>query len=80
MTRDEAKDLFRNDKNFQGCYQAVLTKVDMIFDAFEKDCPHKVVSKNRDTVDSTRKKYTPIEKHSMTILPILSRGGVDIIT
>jgi hypothetical protein len=37
MTREEAKELFRNDKNSQGCYKAVLTKVDAIFDSLEKE-------------------------------------------
>jgi len=36
MTREEAKQMFRDDKNSQGCYKAVLTKVDKIYDAFEE--------------------------------------------
>lgn len=35
MDREEAKQMFREDKNSQGCYKAVLTKVDKIYDAFE---------------------------------------------
>jgi hypothetical protein len=37
MTREEAKQMFRDDKNSQGCYKAVLTKIDWIYDAFEKE-------------------------------------------
>ena len=36
MTREEAKKMFRDDKNSQGCYKAVLTKIDKIYDAFEE--------------------------------------------
>ena len=36
MTREEAKQMFRDDKNSQGCYKAVLTKIDKIYDAFEE--------------------------------------------
>ncbi len=36
MTREEAKQMFRDDKNSQGCYKAVLTKIDKIYDEFEK--------------------------------------------
>ena len=36
MTREEAKQEFRSDKNSQGCYKAVLTKIDLIYDSFEK--------------------------------------------
>ncbi len=35
MDREEAKQMFRDDKNSQGCYKAVLTKVDKIYDTFE---------------------------------------------
>lgn len=37
MTREEAKQMFRDDKNSQGCYKAVLTKIDKIYDAFEEN-------------------------------------------
>lgn len=37
MTREEAKQMFRDDKNSQGCYKAVLTKIDWIYDSFEKE-------------------------------------------
>jgi len=35
MDREEAKQMFRDDKNSQGCYKTVLTKVDKIYDTFE---------------------------------------------
>jgi len=37
MTREEAKQMFRKDKNGYGCYKAVLTKIDKVYDDFEKN-------------------------------------------
>lgn len=39
MTREEAKDLFRNDKDAYGKPRAIMHKIDQIFDAFEKPLP-----------------------------------------
>jgi hypothetical protein len=36
MTREEAKDLFRTDLNSYGCPKKIMSKIDMIFDSFEK--------------------------------------------
>jgi len=33
--REAAKQMFRDDKNSQGCYRSVMTKIDMIYDNFE---------------------------------------------
>ena len=37
MTRKEAKDLFRNDKDSYGKPRAVMTKIDEIYDDFESE-------------------------------------------
>lgn len=37
MEREEAKLLFKNDKDSYGKPRAVMTKLDKIFDEFEKD-------------------------------------------
>jgi len=37
MTRAEAKEMFRNDKNSYGCYKSVMTKIDKIYNDFEAD-------------------------------------------
>ena len=39
MTREEAKELFRNDKDSYGKPKSVMTKIDLIFDSFEKNIP-----------------------------------------
>ncbi len=39
MTREEAKDLFRNDKDAYGRPRGIMKKIDMIFDSFEKVKP-----------------------------------------
>ena len=39
MTREEAKDLFRNDKDAYGKPRAIMHKIDQIFDAFENPPP-----------------------------------------
>lgn len=45
MTREDAKNLFRNDKDSYGKYKAVMTKLDKIFDYFEER--EKISSKER---------------------------------
>jgi len=37
MTREEAKEMFRNDKDSYGKPRAVMSKIDKIFDEFEKE-------------------------------------------
>ena len=37
MTREEAKELFRNDRDSYGKPRKIMTKIDMIFDDFEKE-------------------------------------------
>ena len=37
MTREEAKDLFRLDRNSYGGVRAPIAKIDKIFDDFEKE-------------------------------------------
>ena len=49
MTRDEAKELFRNGKDSYGKPKAVMTKIDQIYDDFEKE---KLISK--DTLNDLR--------------------------
>ncbi len=34
--REAAKQMFRDDKHSQGCYRSAITKIDMIYDSFEK--------------------------------------------
>lgn len=43
MTREEAKDLFRKDVDAYGKPKKIMTKIDMIFDDFEKE---KAMKKN----------------------------------
>jgi hypothetical protein len=33
INRERAKQMFRDDKNSQGCYKSVLTKIDLIYDS-----------------------------------------------
>lgn len=37
MTREEAKSLFRNDKDSYGKPKSIMTKIDLIYDEFEKE-------------------------------------------
>lgn len=37
MTREKAKDLFREDKNSYGGVKSPMSKVDQIYDEFEKE-------------------------------------------
>lgn len=37
MTREEAKDLFRKDVDSYGKPHKIMTKIDMIYDDFEKE-------------------------------------------
>lgn len=43
MTREEAKQMFRDDINSQGRHRAVLTKVDKIYDSIEQDANQRVI-------------------------------------
>ena len=36
MNREEAKELFRKDKDSFGCYKAVMTKIDKIYNSFDR--------------------------------------------
>jgi hypothetical protein len=38
MNREEAKELFRNDKDAYGKPRSIMHKIDQIFDDFEKEC------------------------------------------
>jgi len=46
MTREDAKKMFKDDKNSQGCYKAVLTKIDAIYDDFEKTLDSAIILGN----------------------------------
>ena len=37
MTREDAKEMFRNDKDAYGKPRSVMSKIDKIFDDFEKE-------------------------------------------
>ena len=37
MTREEAKEMFRNDKDSYGKPKAIMSKIDKIFDDFEEE-------------------------------------------
>ena len=37
MTREEAKQMFRDDKNSQGCYRSVMTKLNKIYDSLDEE-------------------------------------------
>ena len=39
MTREEAKQMFRDDKNSYGAYKAVMSKINKIYDDFENESP-----------------------------------------
>ena len=41
MTRDEAKELFRNDKDAYGKPRSIMHKIDKIFDEFEEELKSK---------------------------------------
>jgi len=34
--REAAKQMFRDDKNSQGCYRSVMTKIDKIYDSLDE--------------------------------------------
>lgn len=34
--REAAKQMFRDDKNSQGCYRSVMTKIDKVYDSIDK--------------------------------------------
>lgn len=52
MTREEAKNLFRNDKDSYGKPKAVMSKIDQIYDDFEKEM------ENRFTIEEIKKYVT----------------------
>ena len=51
MTRDEAKALFRNDKDAYGKPKAVMSKIDKIFDDFETEIAQLKKAEDSATLD-----------------------------
>lgn len=39
--REAAKQMFRDDKNSQGCYRSVITKIDKIYDSLQSELKEK---------------------------------------
>ena len=88
MTREEAKQMFRDDKNSQGCYKAVLTKIDKIYDAFEEHInkgqtlPIDSVSNQREllidfTVDLFAWEHGDIEEETRIVDDYLNKKSIN---
>jgi len=51
MTREEAKQLFREDKDAYGKPKAIMTKIDKIYDEFESELIRQLVKERTRAVD-----------------------------
>ena len=65
MTKEEAKILFRNDKDSYGKPKAVMSKIDKIFDEFKKESL---------TIPDIRNKLSPIT----TLISLLEIGDLSM--
>ena len=65
MTKEEAKELFRNDKDSYGKPRAIMSKISKIYDEFEKESL---------TIPDIRNKLSPIT----TLISLLEIGDLSM--